>query len=151
MDETKRQITKIARDVSRYTQKTLRKNGIGPSELDVLHVVRKNDGVSQKFICDKCGFDKAAVARIISSLEKKQLVKRKENPRDKRSSLIFPTNKADDLKDSKAEIEASYYEWLLSDLDTKEKESFVKTLNRIYEKSKQESKNEFKDLKENEK
>lgn len=147
MEDSKRQITKIARDVSRYTQKKLKTYGIGPSELDVLHVVRKNDGVTQKFICDKCGFDKAAVARIIVSLEKKQLVTRKDNPNDKRSSLIFPTNKANALKDTKSQIEAYYYSWLFNDLDKKEKENFLNTLNKLYEKSKKESKNEFNNIK----
>lgn len=147
MEDSKRQITKIARDVSRYTQKKLKTYGIGPSELDVLHVVRKNDGVTQKFICDKCGFDKAAVARIIVSLEKKQLVTRKDNPNDKRSSLIFSTNKANALKDTKSQIEAYYYSWLFNDLDKKEKENFLNTLNKLYEKSKKESKNEFNNIK----
>lgn len=147
MEDSKRQITKIARDVSRYTQKKLKTYGIGPSELDVLHVVRKNDGVTQKFICDKCGFDKAAVARIIVSLEKKQLVTRKDNPNDKRSSLIFSTNKDNALKDTKSQIEAYYYSWLFNDLDKKEKENFLNTLNKLYEKSKKESKNEFNNIK----
>lgn len=144
MDESRRQITKIARDVSRFTQKTLKESGIGPSEIDVLHVIRKNDGVTQKDICEKIGIDKGAVARIIVSLEKKSFVYRKDNPNDKRSSLIYAYKKADTLKDSKASLEAKYYEWLLEDVDSKEKEVFLKVLNDLYQKSKDESKNEFK-------
>lgn len=144
MEQSKRQITKIARDVSRFTQKTLKESGVGPSEIDVLHVIRKNNGVTQKDICEKTGFDKGAVARIIVSLEKKQFIYRKDNPTDKRSSLIYANKKADALKDSKASIEAKYYTWLLEDVNEKDKEVFLKVLNEIYLKSKEESKNEFK-------
>ena len=46
MDITKRQITKIAREVSKFTVRTLRDTGIGTGELDVLHTIRKNPGIT---------------------------------------------------------------------------------------------------------
>ena len=36
MDITERKITKIAREVSKFTVRTLRAEGIGPGEFDVL-------------------------------------------------------------------------------------------------------------------
>lgn len=42
MDITKRKITKIAREVSKFTVRTLRAEGVGPGEFDVLHAIRKN-------------------------------------------------------------------------------------------------------------
>ena len=41
MDITKRKITKIAREVSKFTVRTLRAEGVGPGEFDVLHAIRK--------------------------------------------------------------------------------------------------------------
>ena len=39
MDITERKITKIAREVSKFTVRTLRAEGIGPGEFDVLHAI----------------------------------------------------------------------------------------------------------------
>ncbi len=47
MDKTARQITKIAREVSKFTTRSLKAEGIGAAELDFIHVVRKNPGITQ--------------------------------------------------------------------------------------------------------
>lgn len=59
MDITKRKITKIAREVSKFTVRTLRAEGVGPGEFDVLHAIRKNPGITQAGVCRITGFDKA--------------------------------------------------------------------------------------------
>ena len=46
MDHTKRKITKIAREVNKFTVRTLKREGIGSSELDFIHMVRKNPGIT---------------------------------------------------------------------------------------------------------
>ena len=63
MDATKRKITKIAREVSKFTVRTMRAEGIGAGEFDVLHAVRKNPGITQAGVCRITGLDKGAVAR----------------------------------------------------------------------------------------
>ncbi len=57
MDITKRKITKIAREVNKFTVRTLRAEGIGASEFDVIHAVRKNPGITQAEICRITGLD----------------------------------------------------------------------------------------------
>lgn len=71
MDITKRKITKIAREVSKFTVRTLRAEGVGPGEFDVLHAIRQNPGITQVGVCRITGFDKGAVARQTASLEAK--------------------------------------------------------------------------------
>lgn len=68
MDITERKITKIAREVSKFTVRTLRAEGIGPGEFDVLHVIRKSPGITQSGVCRITGFDKGAVARLLDVL-----------------------------------------------------------------------------------
>lgn len=51
MDHTKRKITKIAREVNKFTVRTLKREGIGSSELDFIHMVRKNPGITQGEVC----------------------------------------------------------------------------------------------------
>lgn len=143
MDITRREITKIAREVNKFTVRTLKQEGIGSSELEVLHIVRKNPGITQAEVCHITGFDKAAVARQTANLEAKGYLTRKKNPADGRSQVLYALESADHLKYSKASIEASYYEWLLEDLSEEEKESFVRILHKLYLKNKNESKSDF--------
>lgn len=143
MDVTKRQITKIAREVSRFTVRSLRREGVGSGELDVLHAVRKTPGISQSEICRLTGQDKGAVARIAAGLEKKGYITRRADPCDGRSRLLFPTPEAEKLKGSKAHLEACFYDWLLECLEEEQKEAFSHILNILYERCKNESKGGF--------
>ena len=72
--------------------------------------------------------DKGAAAKRVASLENKGYLIRKHNPEDGRSQLLYATPKAEELKNSKAQIETIFYEWLLSELPEEEKEAFCKTL-----------------------
>ncbi|MBS6366581.1 MAG: MarR family transcriptional regulator [Clostridiales bacterium] len=143
MDITKREITKIAREVSKFTVRTLRADGIGTGELDVLHVIRKNPGITQAGVCRILGLDKGAVARQTAGLEAKGYLLRRENPADGRSQLLFATERAEGLKQSKAHIEAMFYEWLLEPLSEEERQTFAELLSRLYQRCKEESKAEF--------
>lgn len=146
MDMSRRRITKIAREISKFTVRTLKAEGIGASEFDVIHAVRKNPGITQAGICRILGTDKGAVARQTASLEEKGYLVRRENPADRRSQQIFPTEKAQSLKNSKARIEALSYEWLLEALSPEEQAEFARLLEQIYLRCKAESKAGFPNL-----
>ena len=87
--------------------------------------------------------DKGAAARRAASLESKGYLYRKPNPADGRSQLLYATEKAEQLKNSKAAIESKFYEWLLAELPEAEKAAFCKTLDTLYRRSKQESRAGF--------
>ena len=143
MDQTRRQLTKIAREVSKFTVRTMRAEGIGSGEFDVIHAIRKNPGITQAGVCRITGLDKGAVARQTANLEAKGYLERRDNPEDGRSRLLYATQKAENLKNSKAQIEALFYEWLLAELPEEEKAAFCHTLDKLYHRSKDESKADF--------
>ena len=95
-------------------------------------------GITQKEMWEALKIDKGATARRVARLEEKGYLTREPNPLDGRSQLLYPTEKAEALRNSKAEIEGSFYEWLLDGLPDDEKEVFCKTLNTLYLKSKEE-------------
>ena len=64
-------------------------------------------------------------------------------PNDRRSQLLFPTEKAESLKSSKAGIEAAFYEYLTSVLTEEEAAAFADSLNKLYTASKTESRAGF--------
>ena len=143
MDITQRKMTKIAREISKFTVRTLRAEGVGPSEFDLIHVVRHNPGITQSGICKILGIDKGAVAREAANLEGKGYLRRTENPQDKRSQLLYATAKANSLKNSKAKVETKCYEWLLAELSTEQRQEFATLLDILYKRSKEESKAGF--------
>lgn len=143
MDISKRQITKIAREASKLTVQMMREEGIGTAEFDFIHLVRHNPGITQAEIRERLKIDKGAAARRAASLEAKGLLVRKKNPQDGRSQLLYATQKAETLRNSKAGIEAVFYEWLLEALTEEERAQFGTVLNSLYERSKSESRNGF--------
>lgn len=143
MDKTKRQITKIAREVGKFTVQTMRAEGIGTAEFDFIHLVRHNPGITQAKVRDCLGIDKGAAARRAASLETKGYLIRRPNPSDARSQLLYATEKAEALKNSKAAIEACFYEWLLSELSDDESNEFCSTLEKLYLRSKGERREGF--------
>ena len=48
MEITKRAIMKIAREVSRFTAREVRSEGVGASEYDMIHAVRKQPGTRRR-------------------------------------------------------------------------------------------------------
>ena len=146
MDETGRKITKIAREVNKLTVQTMKEDGIGTAEFDFIHLIRHNPGITQAGVREQLKIDKGAAARRAASLEAKGYLIRKPNPDDGRSQMLYATQKAEKLKNSKAYIEGVFYEWLLVELPEEEKEAFCKTLDPLYWRSKRQSRAGFPDV-----
>ena len=143
MDITERKITKIAREAEKLVLRTLREKDVGTAEIDLIHALRHNPGCTQAALAELLHADKAAIARRTKNLEGKGYLVRRDAPNDRRSQLLYPTEKAEGLRNSKAQVETAFYEWLLAELPEAEKAAFCKTLDTIYRRSKQESRAGF--------
>ena len=143
MDLTERKITKIAREAEKLVLLSLREEGVGTAEIDLIHALRHNPGCSQAKLTEILRADKAAIARRTKNLEAKGFLVREDDPADRRSQLLYPTEKAEAMKSSKTEIEASFYEYLLSGLSREEAETFATLLDKLYTASKAESRKGF--------
>lgn len=146
MDETGRKITKIAREVGKFTVRNMRREGVGAAEFDIVHLVRHNPGITQTQVVQALNMDKGAAAKRVASLENKGYLVRRPNPADGRSQLLYATEAADGLRNSKAHIEEVFYTWLLEDLDREEAEQFCATLDKLCQKSKAQRKADFRDV-----
>ena len=143
MDITERKITKIAREAEKLVLFSLREEGVGTAEIDLIHALRHNPGCTQARLAELLHADKAAIARRTKNLETKGFLVRRDAPNDRRSQLLYPTEQAETLKASKAEIETAFYEYLLSLLPEAEAKGFAATLDRLYAASKAESRAGF--------
>ena len=143
MDITKRKITKIAREAEKLVLVSLRVEGVGTAEIDLIHALRHNPGCTQAKLAEILHTDKAAIARRTKNLEAKGYLIRKDAPNDRRSQLLYPTEKAEEMKSSKEEIESSFYEYLTSTLTESEADTFAELLDKLYNVSKTESRAGF--------
>ena len=140
MDITERKITKIAREAEKLVLLSLREEGVGTAEIDLIHALRHHPGCTQAALAELLHADKAAIARRTKNLEAKGYLVRRDAPNDRRSQLLYPTEQAETLKASKAEIETAFYEYLLSLLPEEEAKGFA---DRLYAASKAESRAGF--------
>ena len=138
MDITERKITKIAREAEKLVLLTMREEGVGTAEIDLIHAVRHHPGCTQAQLAELLHADKAAIARRTKNLEAKGLLIRRDAPSDRRSQLLYPTKKAESLRSSKAEIE-----YLTNVLTAEEAAAFAAALNKLYTASKTESRAGF--------
>ena len=143
MDITERKITKIAREAEKLVLLSLREDGVGTAEIDLIHALRHHPGCTQANLAEILHADKAAIARRTKNLEAKGYLVRQDDASDRRCQLLFPTAKAETLKSSKAEIEASFYGYLTAALTEEEAKVFASLLDRLYHAAKSESRAGF--------
>ena len=146
MDPSKRKITKIARNATNFAQRHLSQYGLGTSEYDVLHCIRKNNGISQQEICDELGMEKSALAHCVTNLEAKGFIHREPDCVDKRRKRLFADEKSELLKDEKVVREADFYAWLLEDIPEEELSIFLHVLDTIYQKSRDAKANSYRGI-----
>lgn len=146
MDLSRRMITKIARNAARFTQRQGKALGLGSSEYEALHFIRKNPGACQDAVVQGLGMEKSAVAHLMAGLEQKGFITRTKDPQDNRRRLLFATPKAERLRDSRAALEAYYYQWLLETLAPAQRDAFLQTLELLYQKSKMDWRNGFAEI-----
>ena len=61
MDITERKITKIARETEKLVLLSLREEGVGTAEIDLIHALRHHPGCTQAALAELLHADKAAV------------------------------------------------------------------------------------------
>ena len=143
MEHPARKITKIAREAERLVLLAARREGVGTAEIDCIHAVRHHPGITQSELTAALNSDKAAIARRTASLERKGYLRREPNPEDGRSHLLYATAQAEGLRNAKAEAESAFYDFLLAGLDEAEQEAFLSALDKLYRRSKEESRAGF--------
>lgn len=93
MDITERKITKIAREAEKLVLLTMREEGVGTAEIDLIHAVRHHPGCTQAQLAELLHADKAAIARRTKNLEAKGLLIRRDAPATGAASCCTPPKK----------------------------------------------------------
>lgn len=77
--------------ISSYVKKQLEPFNLAPEQNLIMMMLWEKDGISPNELSTKLNKDKANIARMISSLEKKGYIKKIEDPSDKRTFKVYLT------------------------------------------------------------
>ena len=108
-------------------------NLTGAEDDIVFHLLLTRDGLSQENLAERLDIGKAAISRIVNSLDSKGYIHRERQADDSRTYRVTLTDAAKDVSDR---IEHAYrmaYEVSLRGISESEFESFDRLLQKVYE------------------
>lgn len=94
--------------------------------------VCNHPGVSQDDLAKILFVNKSNVARQLSVLEEEGYVERREDPFDRRVSLVYPTKKAEDIRPIIRQVNAEWREVITEGFSDEEKETLLKLTEKLY-------------------
>ena len=128
----------------KYFDKMLQDYGIGYTQFYFLVAIYENEGVSMNELAVQGSFDKGTITKSIQKLEQLDYVKTVSNENDKRSKLLYTTEKARKIMPELYMLRQEWNEYLSSDLDEDEKEAYTKAVAKMVAKAREYSLHEQK-------
>ncbi len=94
-----RTISLIYRYGRRYLARELKGISVDVGQYPFLIAVLRNPGITQEQLSERLGMDRGTTARSVASLEEQGFIDRETDKRDRRINHIYPTWRAEQLKD----------------------------------------------------
>jgi MarR family transcriptional regulator, transcriptional regulator for hemolysin len=92
------------KNLIRFLSANIKNFDITPEQWTVLKRLSENDGINQKELAIKAEKDQPTVTRILDILERKELIIKKKNKDDRRSFILFITDKGIAVKEELSPI-----------------------------------------------
>jgi len=125
-------INRTAIAVKKEFTKRLKTFNLTPEQWSILNRLGEQDGLLQKDLAEKTYKDQPNTARILDKLEKKKLVRRADNPEDRRAFLIFLTDRGKEVRESIIPITTLLNEDAAAGLEKPEYNQLIKLLDKVY-------------------
>ncbi|MDZ7671779.1 MAG: MarR family transcriptional regulator [Halanaerobiales bacterium] len=97
----------------------------------ILSKIYVNDTINQHKLCEEYSLDKAGVGRILKKLERKDFIKRKSDPKDKRSNIIYLTEKSKRMKEDFFQLFDKIESQIRQDLSDEEIDTLINLLKKV--------------------
>jgi DNA-binding MarR family transcriptional regulator len=116
-------------------QRSFRENGyeITGEQWAIIRHLWEEDGLSQREIAEKTYKDKPNITRMLDALEKKRLIFRQPDPRDRRKYCIYLTKEGKQLHERLSPLTQKLRERFTRNLPQDEIEFLRDALNKIYQ------------------
>ncbi|WP_410769046.1 MarR family winged helix-turn-helix transcriptional regulator [Fontibacillus sp. BL9] len=119
------------RKIASLLQKELKAYDITPEQWSVLHQIDRSEGMIQREIAARTGKDKPTTTRILDHLENKGLVYKQTGQQDRRSFLVYSTERGKALIRDTLRIEEGVTEEVKACLSAEEYVMLTELLLRI--------------------
>jgi Transcriptional regulators len=106
--------------------------GITPDQYGILHRLSYREAISQKELAELHARDQTAVGKIVDKLERKKLVIRTTDPRDRRAVLLYLTEEGKQLIPRLNAVMQETERQAVEGLPDSEIERFLDTMNAIF-------------------
>jgi DNA-binding MarR family transcriptional regulator len=113
------------------SQERLSEYNLTPEQAVALTYLFKKDGINQLQLGEMIQKDRTTISGILNKLEASGYIRKGVNPSDKRSSLIYVTEKALKIKDALLEQAVEVNKFLTKDLTDQEREWLIAFLKKI--------------------
>ena len=91
-------INRINKKFEKLQRKIIQKENLTTAQYSILQQLWKTDGVQFKTLAEACCCSQSTITGIVDTMEKKDIVVRKDNPEDRRSVLVILTEKGKTLE-----------------------------------------------------
>ena len=129
-------LNNISRSQSVFRSERLKAEGICAAHHTFILAICLHSGSSQEELSREICLNKSTVARTVGYLEEKGYVRREANLNDKRSFLVYPTDKMLEIFPLVSNITREWNERISEDIPVEELEAFYSVLSRMEEKAK---------------
>ncbi|MBU0731170.1 MAG: MarR family transcriptional regulator [Proteobacteria bacterium] len=130
-DSLARQIYITSQEMRNFAEKVLKPYDLTLEQLHLLKNMPAESGLSQREICDAANKNPANMTRILDRLEAKELVIRRDNPDDRRASLVFITKQGSSLVSEVHTVFDSFSTRLLNGISDKDQTQVIRSLEKI--------------------
>ena len=132
-----RMINILSRCHAAYRSDRLKEEDLNSGHYNYVLGIHYNPGMSQEQLARHVCLDKCNVTRHLAKLEERGYVDRRPSDSDKRVTLVYPTDKLEELVPKVKAINNQWTEYLLEGLSAEEVEQFEATLLKIARRAKE--------------
>jgi len=102
--EIYKMINRINKKFEKLQRKIIQKENLTTAQYSILQQLWKTDGVQFKTLAETCCCSQSTITGIVDTMEKKDIVVRKEHPEDRRIRLVVLTEKGKTLENKTPKI-----------------------------------------------
>lgn len=117
-----RQINIISRCATMYRDRALSDTGLAGCHTPYILALYRIPGCTQEELARDLNVNKSSVARQLAALEERGFIRREPAPGDRRSQLVYPTQKALDLQPRIRQVLREWNAYLTGELTPQEQE-----------------------------
>lgn len=126
-------IAKLYKHHDQFVDEKLESYDLNHSEGNLLFYLYKDgDGISQKTLKENLAVDKATVSRSVSSLLKKDYLKKESSPEDGRINLIYLTSKGEQMEEKINKIYQKWFAIFTDEISDEDAKKVLETLKKMY-------------------